>query len=378
MNVARLIKLSLVALAAVAALCATDSASAREQALGAWQQYALATMTPDYEWAAKPSKASVRPDSLSRHLDAMRPNLTLSFSDSQGTLGLSVRRSYGAQPDGLRSNDEVGQWLVQAPLTLERTIVAPSLTSSLGERGSVSASVVFAYQQFASWGLGSVGVEQSPFGSGAPYAESSSGTGVQLQWRQGLTDVLGFTAGYRSKVDMQAFQSYQGVYADPGDFDLPAIASAGLDWSVSPTSRLGLNVARVMYSDVNTFTSYALPTRLLSLLGDGVAPAFEWRDLTVYSVDWSWQATSADALSLRYSTQQQPEPTSALLYDALADDFTDNNVALALTHQFRRMGSLRLAASYAPVSYFLGNASYQNRDERGDLLEVEAVWTVRF
>jgi hypothetical protein len=98
----------------------------------------------------------------------------------------------------------------------------------------------------------------------------------------------------------------------------------------------------------------------------------------VYSVDWTWQASSNDALALRYTTQQQPEATSSLLNRALADSFTDNNVALAYTHQFSDIGSLRFGASYAAAQNFLGNASYTNRDGQGDLVEVEAVWTVNF
>ena len=81
---------------------------------------------------------------------------------------------------------------------------------------------------------------------------------------------------------------------------------------------------------------------------------------------------------MRYTTQQQPEPTSRLLYNALRDEFTDNNVALSLTHRFARAGSLRFAASYAPTQYFLGNASYLDPDARGDQVEVEAVWSIDF
>ena len=96
---------------------------------------------------------------------------------------------------------------------LERTIVAPSITQSIGEDFQVTGAVVLAYQYFASWGLGSslVDVNSSPLPPG--YAESTFGTGVRLGFQQRVSDVLGFTAEFQTKVDMDAFENYRGVYA---------------------------------------------------------------------------------------------------------------------------------------------------------------------
>jgi hypothetical protein len=82
---------------------------------------------------------------------------------------------------------------------------------------------------------------------------------------------------------------------------------------------------------------------------------------------------------LRYSTRQQPEPTSSLLSRALEDLYSDNNLGLAYVRQLGEGSSVRLAASYAGAEYFLGNANYANRNgQGGDQVEVEAVWTIRF
>jgi hypothetical protein len=82
----------------------------------------------------------------------------------------------------------------------------------------------------------------------------------------------------------------------------------------------------------------------------------------------------------RVTSQQQPEPSSALLRQALAHSgaYSDTNLGLIFSHRFERAGVLRLGASYASAQYFLGNASYADRDLNGDQVEVEAVWTMAF
>ena len=141
---------------------------------------------------------------------------------------------------------------------------------------------------------------------------------------------------------------------------------------------VGLDVTRVMYSKINAFTSHALPTRFLSLLGDGAAPDFAWQDLTVYAADLTWRATKRDAFELRWTSQQQPIPTSELLASVLSPEYTDNNFSVAYSRLLGDASMLRLAASYAPSQYFLGNASYLDDGAQGAQVEVEAVWSVRF
>ncbi len=351
------------------------------RSLGAWQQYALSGLTPEFDWADKPTaEAPTVLHTVRESQTVLMPRLvSLAFQESTG-FGVSFARSRtGDSP--LFENGAMSALSVTVPgQGLERTIIAPSLTRGVGDNSKVTAGVVIAYQQFASWGLGSTTLDTNQYAPGVPLGliESSMGTGVRVEVEQAVSDRMSMTAGYQSQVNMDPFQTYRGVYSEPGDFDIPAVAQAGVSFAMG-SGALGFDVSRIMYSDVSPFASNALPTRFLSLLGDGIAPEFVWGDLTVYSVDWTWQATSDDAIQLRYSTQQQPEPTSELLRAALEEQFTDDNFAVALHHRIGPASSLRLGMSYAPSQYFLGNASYANRDAGdSEQIEAEAVWTVRF
>lgn len=373
----------------VAGACAFGSASAAgtdaQASLGAWKDYALRNMTPDYQWAQRPSEAAVTPSALNEALSAPQtgtmPRLDFLALDAKSGIGVSIGRSIVGDTPAFESGGVSLGEVAHAGVGIERTYFSPSVTRELTEQTSITASAIFVYQRFASWGLGA-GLESEASAGPVLNAgnESSVGSGVRMEMRQQLGPALGLNVAYQSKVDMDAFQNYRGVYSDPGDFDIPALASVGLGWQVAPHATLGFGVSRVMWSGVTAFTSNALPRRFLALLGDGTSPVFAWRDHTVLSVDLAWQATPRDDFVLRLTSQQQPEPSSALLRQALAASgaYSDTNIGLMFLHRFERAGTLRLGASYAAAQYFLGNASYADHDLNGDQVEVEAVWTMAF
>jgi len=177
---------------------------------------------------------------------------------------------------------------------------------------------------------------------------------------------------------MDPLQSVRGVYADAADFDMPAIASVGFDWQLAPQWRVGVDASRIAYGNIRAFTSAALPREFLSLLGDGDSPDFGWRDLTVYGAQVGWQPSEQSLWTLRYSTQQQPRPTSSVLDAALTERYSDVNWSLGFERHSPAWGWWQLVASYSPVQLFLGAPSFADEDLDGRLLEVEALWTYPF
>jgi hypothetical protein len=369
--------LALTALAASASVHAEGLAT-----LGEWQQYALRGITPEFSWADRPEASAVEPtllDAVSGRT-SLAPKVSISLSDPRQALSVSISRALAGDSPMFESGSLSAQRLTGVGRGLERTLIAPSLTREISDSAALTAGVVLAYQQFATRGLGAGTLDQDASILQTPqsFLGSSYGTGVRLALEQSLGEDWALHTQFQSKVDMSPLQNYRGLYSRPGDFDLPAVASAGITWGGSSRSSIGVGVSHVMYSEVSPFTSAALPLRFLGLLGDAASPVFTWRDLTVYSLDWNWRPTDSAVVGFHYTTRQQPEPTSQVLRDALAGEFTNDNFGVSLTRAFERWGSLRLAASYAPAQYFLGNASFNNRDARGEQVEVEAVWAMPF
>src|SRR5262249_9188834 len=136
-------------------------------------------------------------------------------------------------------------------------------------------------------------------------------------------------------------------------------------------------VERVMYSEVLPFTSKALPAPLLADLASSRSPEFIWQDLDVYSLVASWRTSGFGVWSLRYSTREQPLPTSPLLASVLPSP-SSRNYELAFAQAFGSNSSLHLSASYAPTDFILGVPLSYSVSHGGNQMQWEALWITNF
>jgi len=370
--------LALTSLSVAVTLGFASPAHAQSGVMDAWREYAASSMTPDYAWAEGRNLAP--PTVIGRVLEAEKPAVALVLGSAQEGMPLSVSVSSSLMSDSPDRNSSFGAITdVEVPRAgLVQDVLSAGVTRSLTPDARVTAAVLVASQQFASFGLGTELVEQ---GVNAPrdLSESSSGVGIRVGVERDINDRLSIGTTMQSRIDMEAFQSYRGVHSGPGDFDMPARASLVARWSPMPFADVSFSAQRVFYSDLVAFHSASLPVRVLSLLNDGSTPDFTWHDLDVFGADVGFQMGTADRVTLRYSTQQQPELTSIVLSRAFGNAYTDKNVAIDYEHRFQRAGRLRLAASYAPSEYFLGNVSGLDAvDPNGSMVEAEAVWRYDF
>jgi long-chain fatty acid transport protein len=348
--------------------------------LGPWQDYLARELTPEFM-----DDASIEP-------------LHISWMDYESVVILPV---FAEQLMGKRSNSSLRidlEWQYsgetsapglsrdqkQPGLGFERTLLSPGIMHQFNDNQLLGVSAIFAHQSYgvANLGMRSYDSEipsylQTPTYS--PYEESGYGTGVRLTVRSEITEGMAFDAGFQSRIDMEEFASYRGVYSEPADLDIPARASVGLAFQASSHSWLNVSVERVMYSEVNAFPSRMLPDRFLSLLGDSTSPEFSWDDLTVYSVGWSWSNGDDTQWHLDFSSRSQPTPSSHTLSQALAGDLADNAMVLGYSKRLGQSSRFDMNAAYAPSEFaFGGNVLGVTSDNLDQNFEIEAFWTWDF
>ena len=361
---------------AVAVTAAAENA-AGGSALARWRDYALASITPQFSWALQPQALSA-PRVLDNYSGVVEGAPLFGALPAPAT-SLAVSVATGTVADTPAVLPRQGMQLAGLPAVgLQRTVVAPSLARDWGEHGSVRLTGILAYQRFASLGFGTTGdAAHAPLPTW--YGDSSYGAGARLDVGNLLGERLLWNVGYQSRVGMGAFANYRGVFADPGRFDIPASATARLSYALTPRFGVELGLQRVQYSAITPFTSSNMPTRFLALLGDGSSPVFAWRDLNVYSVGGTWHDDTFGHLQLRYTTRQQPVPTSRLLADALAEATANDMVSLGWSRGFGNGGNLSFLASYATSPYYLLTPGYVTRtNATASQFEFEALWSTRF
>lgn len=341
-----------------------------------WREYALASITPQFSWAVRPEAVEV-PQVLDNysgrltHLALFAASAEQPFALSISVGSATVSDTPAAMPD--RSGAATR---VRAP-GLQRTVVSPTLTREWGDGGNLQLTGVLAHQRFASLGLGTAATAWLPRTTWS--GPASYGAGARVELGNAFGEHWRWRAAYQSRVAMGVVGSYMGVFGEPGRFDIPASASLGLSYAVTPGLSLELGVQRVMYSGVAPFTSPNLPRRFLALLGDSTSPGFAWDDLDVYSVGWSWRSPAAGTFDVRLTSRQQPLPTSRQLRRALDDGIAKGMLELGWSRDFGANASLGIGARYASSPYYLMLPTWQPRPgATAGRFEFEALWSARF
>ncbi len=357
--------------------------------LGPWQEYLAQELTPDYlqDKSAQPVRISwLRGTEL-----LILPEFAAGLEPAPQTwMNLNFEWQSSSELNW-PSNVEPGT-LYQGS-SFERNFLAPGLEHQIGENSILGVAAVFAYQRYSAANLGLYAATTAAQGSlfshdayrpafdagYSPFLETGYGTGVRLALRQEVVDRVALDAGFQSRIDMEEFAALRGVYAEPADLDIPARARVGLAFRATERSWLNVAVERVMYSDISAFPSRYLPNRLLSLMGDSTSPSFNWQDLTVYSVGYSWSDGDDQQWHIDVSTRTQPSPTSRLLSQAIEGDLANSAMILGYSRRTGDRSWLALNAAYAPSEFaFGGSVLGVTSDELDQQFELEALWTLNF
>lgn len=354
----------------------------------AWRDFARRSMMPDYAWNEAPAAKQLAPSlrdraMLSRGVRGHESQLISNRGALHRSLSLAVGRGFGAGVEHSNLSPVQAPDLTVRLSPLHNQMFDASYEQDLGTRGRFGVSALVARQQYATPGfglLGAIGASVQSSGQVVAQSEVVHGQGLRLDYRLPMTENLAWRASAQSRLDMRALESVHGVFAEPGDFDLPARLGAQVEWQASSNLALMFGVERVYYGEITPFTSPSLPTQLLSLMADGSAPAFAWNDLTVYSLEGQVEDRWHGQWVMRYSTRQQPSASAELYRHVLESEYTNTNVTLGYQRTVSNVGVLRLTASYAPSMAFLGpGTAFSSRTyAQGATTEFEAAWVMAF
>jgi hypothetical protein len=350
--------------------------------LGPWQEYLAQELTPTY---MLPDNVQPKRVSWMRNSDILiMPDFARDM-DSPVNTRINLQFEWQSDSEFLWPGDQTQNQYEGT--RFDRQLLAPSIEHRFTESGVLGVSAIIAHQRYSAASLGLTAAstpDENPWmGANStayrPYHESAYGTGVRLAVRQEVVSGIALDAGYQSRIDMEEFAAYRGVYSQPADLDIPARARLGLALQASERSWLNVAIERVMYSDISAFPSRFLPNRFLSLLGDSTSPAFNWEDLTVFSVGYTWSDGKDQQWHIDLSSGTQPSPSSRLLSRALEGDLASSAVVVGYTRRTGERSRLAFNAAYAPSEYaFGGSVLGVTTDELDQQVELEAMWTLSF
>ena len=130
---------------------------------------------------------------------------------------------------------------------------------------------------------------------------------------------------------MSKFNSYKGLFAEQGDFDIPATTTVGLAYKVTPALTVALDWQKIYYSDVDAINNPLLPNIMISQLGNDNGAGFGWEDINVIKVGVQWESSKEWTWRAGYSYGEQPVPNSEVLFNILAPGVIKHHATVGLT-----------------------------------------------
>ena len=265
-------------------------------------------------------------------------------------------------------------------VNLAQLFVNLSYGTKLNENHSVGASLVFAYQTFEAIGLKNFGgMSTDPANLSRNGADSSMGFGVKLGWQGKVAPAVTLGASYQSKMSMSEFEKYAGLFAEGGDFDIPATATVGISWETSKSSTLVFDVQSIYYSKVASIANpvaplidgscQATPTggNGTGCLGGSAGAGFGWEDMTVYKLGYEWGNDITWRVGV--SSGKQPIPSTETMFNILAPAVMQTHLTFGMTLPMGANSEISLAGLYAPSNSVSGTSPFDPAQE----IEIEMV-----
>lgn len=249
-----------------------------------------------------------------------------------------------------------------AGVNLEQLFVTPSLSWQVNEIHAVGAAVTAAYQRFEMKGAGAF---DNPFFSVSPGSVTNNGTsdakgiGFKLGWTGQVTPSLALGASWSSRINMDEFRRYSGLFAEGGGFDIPTTYGLGFSWQTQPGWTIAADWQHIEYGSIKSVGNPLSNLLAGNPLGSRHGGGFGWKDIDVLKLGVVHQFSDDLTLRAGVSRAEQPIPAQETFFNILAPGTVRNHLSLGAswaTGEGQR-GEWSLSYTHALKETVRGNGS---------------------
>ena len=275
-------------------------------------------------------------------------------------------------------------------VNLEQLFIEVPFTYKIGDgKQSVGIAPVFAAQVFEAKGL-------QPFRAASVSPDKvtnngkdwSYGFGVHVGWFGEINDQLSAGISYRTKMWMSEFDEYEGLFADGGDFDIPAMFNLGLAYKAKPNVTVGFDYQHLFYNEVDAiansndndispcFTSGPKPA---FCLGGKDGLGFGWDSMDVFKLGMRYDHN--EKLSFMAGASYNTEFSSGrqALFNVLAPATIRWHLTLGASYRHSDSDAFNFAFAYMPKETLDGTSPSITQSQSGSIymqqMEIEVSWS---
>ncbi len=231
-----------------------------------------------------------------------------------------------------------------AGIDLQQYFMTIAAAKEIAPGLSIGVGPVVGLQLFRAKGLSLLAV--TPSGP-----DPAWGYGVRggIEWSVSPTVRIG--GAMASRTYMQPFNRYANLLADHADCDVPANGQAGVAFDARPDLTLMLDYQWIGYGEVGCVANPAGGTNY----GAEDGPSFGWRNLNAVKLGVEWRQTSLLTLRAGYSYNTPLFGPHDVELDILAPAATQHHITAGGALKLDRDWTVELAAMYAPNATVSGS-----------------------
>jgi long-chain fatty acid transport protein len=241
-------------------------------------------------------------------------------------------------------------------IDLEQAFLSIAFAKTLAPGLSVGVAPILARQAIKIEGLQNFA---SPASSDPDHVTNqgtdvSWGGGVRAGIEWALAPQFRIGVAGNSRIYTHEFERYRGLFAEQGDFDIPASLQAGVAFDATPNLTLLADYKRIWYS---TIASVSNPQTnfFTSQLGNANGAGFGWKDIDIIKVGAEWRNLGNLTLRAGYSYNTSPLQPRDVAFNILAPATVQHHITGGFEYVWSRDLSFEAAGAYVPEANISGS-----------------------
>jgi long-chain fatty acid transport protein len=253
---------------------------------------------------------------------------------------------------------------------LSQLIVAPTIAWRMQKDHSLGVSPLFAYQRFKAEGVQAfAGLSNSPGDVSNRGYDDSIGWGVRIGYYGQITPQLALGATYQSKISMDEFGKYKGLFAEAGGFDIPSNWGIGFAFRPDPKWLIAVDYVEIKYSDAKSVNN---PSNLIlrcanpagpdfsACLGGSNGAGFGWEDVKVWKIGVQTEVDQKLTLRAGYNRTDNPIRAQDVTFNILAPGVVKDHVTAGFTYRLDAQDEITGAFAYVLENDVRGPSLFNN------------------
>lgn len=231
---------------------------------------------------------------------------------------------------------------------LMQLFVVPTLALKVAPKHSIGISPIIAYQRFEARGLQAFSdMSRNPNDLTNNGHDSAFGFGGRIGYYGDISPYLSIGASYQTRIRMSEFDKYAGLFAEKGDFDIPANWTIGIAVKPTPALAFLFDVQKIYYSDIKSVNNPMSRLFTSSMLGDSEGAGFGWHDMTIYKAGVQWKSDDVWTWRAGYSYGKQPIRSQDVMFNILAPGVIERHATAGFTRAMSKTQDLSFALAHA-------------------------------